>query len=141
MLSICCNIHSKSWRITKIKPFINKHKWEGLNFPSEKDNWKKTEKNNVTVAFNVLCVKKEEIYPTYVSKNNSSSEKQIIILIVLNGKGWGQHYLAIKKISIIKRNNIRTKKTWERTNLNSIKKHMEIKVFVMYLSLLKTLKY
>ena len=27
-------------RITKIKPFINKHKSEGINFPSEKDDWK-----------------------------------------------------------------------------------------------------
>ena len=25
-------------RITKIKPFINKYKWEGINFPSEKDD-------------------------------------------------------------------------------------------------------
>ena len=28
-------------RITKIKPFINKYNWEGINFQSEKDNWKK----------------------------------------------------------------------------------------------------
>ena len=28
-------------RITKIKPFINKYKWEGINFPLEKDDWKK----------------------------------------------------------------------------------------------------
>ena len=28
-------------RITKIKPFINRYKWEGINFPSEKDDWKK----------------------------------------------------------------------------------------------------
>ena len=27
--------------ITKIKPFVNKYNWEGINFPSEKDNWKK----------------------------------------------------------------------------------------------------
>ena len=24
-------------RITKLKPFINKYKWEGINFPSEND--------------------------------------------------------------------------------------------------------
>ena len=41
-------------RITKIKPFINKYNWEGINFPSEKDDWKKFEKNNVTIALNVL---------------------------------------------------------------------------------------
>ena len=28
-------------RITKIKLFINKYNWEGINFPSERDDWKK----------------------------------------------------------------------------------------------------
>ena len=28
-------------RITKIKLFINKYSWEGINYPSEKDDWKK----------------------------------------------------------------------------------------------------
>ena len=42
-------------RITKIKPFINnnKYNWEGINFPSEKDDWKKFEKNNATIALNI----------------------------------------------------------------------------------------
>ena len=45
--------------ITKIKPFINKYK-EGMYFPSERDNWKKIEKNNVTIALNVLYAKEEK---------------------------------------------------------------------------------
>ena len=28
-------------RITKIKPFINKYNWEGINYPSERDYWEK----------------------------------------------------------------------------------------------------
>ena len=28
-------------RITKTKPFLNKYNWEGIHFPSEKDDWKK----------------------------------------------------------------------------------------------------
>ena len=50
--------------ITKIKPFINKCNREG-NFSSEKDDWKKIEQNNVTIALNVLYAKKENIYPAY----------------------------------------------------------------------------
>ena len=46
--------------LTKIKPFINKYKWEEINFPSEKNDWKKIEKNNVTIALNVLYAKKEK---------------------------------------------------------------------------------
>ena len=49
-------------RITNIKLFINKYNWEGINFPSEKDDWKKFEKNNVTIAFNVLHAKKKKSY-------------------------------------------------------------------------------
>ena len=46
-------------RITKIKPFINKNNWEGIN-------WKKFEKKNVTIALNVLYVNKEKISLAYV---------------------------------------------------------------------------
>ena len=73
-------------RITKIKPFINKYKWKGINFPLEKDDWKKIEKNNVTIAFNVLYAKKEKIYSAYVLENNSNRQKQVILLMITNGK-------------------------------------------------------
>ena len=33
-----CRNKKDPQRITKIKPFINNHNWEGTNFPSEKDN-------------------------------------------------------------------------------------------------------
>ena len=44
-------------RITKIKPFMNKY-----NYPSEKDDWKTFDKNDVTIALNFLYAKKEKIY-------------------------------------------------------------------------------
>ena len=31
-------------RISKIKSFINKHNWEGINYPSQKNDLKKFEK-------------------------------------------------------------------------------------------------
>ena len=40
--------------MTKIKLFIKKYKWEGINYPSEKDDFRKTEKNNLIIALNVL---------------------------------------------------------------------------------------
>ena len=36
-----------------------KYNWEGINFPSEKDDWKKNEKNNRIIDLNVLYAKKE----------------------------------------------------------------------------------
>ena len=65
-------------RITKIRPFIKKYKWKGINFPLEKEDWKKLEKNNIAIALNVFYAKKEKMYPAYVSKNNSNREKQAI---------------------------------------------------------------
>ena len=55
-----------------------------MNFPSEKDDWKKFEKNNVTIALNVLYANKEKIYSAYVSKQNSNREKQVILLMIPN---------------------------------------------------------
>ena len=51
--------------MTKIKLFKDKCDWEGINIPSGKDDWKKLEKNNVTIALKVLFAKKEKIYPAY----------------------------------------------------------------------------
>ena len=47
-------------KITKIKLFINKCKHKEINFPLEKDDWKEIVKNNVTIALNVLYMKKEK---------------------------------------------------------------------------------
>ena len=51
-------IGKRSERITKIKPFVNRYNWEAINFPSEKDNWKKSEKNSRTTALKVLYGRK-----------------------------------------------------------------------------------
>ena len=110
-------------RITKIKTFINKNRWEGINFPSEKYDWKK-------FALNVLYAKKEKIYLAYVSKHNSNREKQVTLLMISNGKNAKLSTkdddgisCSKKIITIIKKNYMK--------KLNCIKKYVEIKIFVM----------
>ena len=61
-------------RITKTEPFINKYNQKEINFPLQKDDWKKFEKNNLTTYLNVLYAKRQIIYPDYVSKHNSNYE-------------------------------------------------------------------
>ena len=46
------NIKNDPQRISKIKPFINKCDWKGINFPSQKEDWKKFESNNKSIALN-----------------------------------------------------------------------------------------
>ena len=72
-----------------------------MNFPLEKGNWKKSEKNNLKGALRVLYAKIEKIYSAYVPKHNSNREKQAISLMIPNGEGW--HYLAVKKLSALLR--------------------------------------
>ena len=127
-------------KTTKIKPLRNKYKWEGINVPSEKDELKKFEKNNVTIAFNVVYLKKDKIYPTYASKRNSNREKQVILLMIRNEEKW--HYLAVKKLSALL-TGITSKPCGDiffagivfiplvqKTNLNGIKEYAIIEIFV-----------
>ena len=53
-------IKNDSQRITIINPFINKYNGEGKNYPSGKNDWKKIDKSNVTIALNDLYAKKEK---------------------------------------------------------------------------------
>ena len=43
--------------------YIDSPDWEGINYSSQKDDWEKFEKNNVTIALNVLYAKKEKKSP------------------------------------------------------------------------------
>ena len=61
---------------------ISKKQFYQKNMISKK---KKNEKNNVTIALNILYAKKGKIYPAYVSRNNSNHKKQVIFF---NDSKW-----------------------------------------------------
>ena len=50
------NIENKPERISNIKPFINQYNWEGIDFPDGIKDWKKFERNNKTIALNILYI-------------------------------------------------------------------------------------
>ena len=121
--------------IAKIKPFINKYIWEKINFPSEKDDWEKIEKNNITIDLNVLYAKKEIKYPAYVSKWKrmalSCSKKK------LSASSWGitsKHHGDFYSLNCHQSFSTENKR-------ESIKKYVKINIFVTLLCFLKTLKY
>ena len=82
-------------RISKLKPYINKYNWEGINFPAGSKEWQKFEQNNDTIALNILYAEKntKKINIVYKSKYNNKRKKQVILLMITNGKK--QHYLAV----------------------------------------------
>ena len=124
--------------ITKIKTFINKYNWKKINFPSERHDWKISEKNNVTSTLIILYGKKEKIYPAYVSKHNSNRETRVIVLMIPNGEEW--HYLEVIKLSALLRG-ITSKHHGDfdclnclpsfatEKNLNHIKRYVRINIF------------
>ena len=69
-------------RKSYIKPFIKEYNWKGINYPAKTDYWKTFDKNNPTIALNILYIKENNIYPTYISRYNSTHEKQIILLMI-----------------------------------------------------------
>ena len=92
-------------RVSNIKPFINIYNWKGINYPSKTDDWKMLEKNNLIIVLNILYVKEKEICLAYISKINLNCKKHRILLMIQNEEKEGWHYLALKKISITRRNN------------------------------------
>ena len=71
-------------------------KWKGINYPSKTDDWKTFEKNNPTIALNILYIKEKEVCPAYISQIHSNCEKQMIFLMIPNVEKEGWHYLAVK---------------------------------------------
>ena len=89
------NIGRDPQRLSKIKPFITKYNWGGIEFPMQKD-YKKFEQNNETIALNILYVfyNTEQIRCAYKSKYNNERKNQVILLMITDGEKW--HYLALK---------------------------------------------
>ena len=86
-------------RIPKLKPCISKYNWERINFPAGSKEWRKFEQNNDTIALNILYAEKntKKINIVYKSKYNNKRKKQVILLMIGDGKKY--HYLAVTNLS------------------------------------------
>ena len=95
------NIETHPERISKLKPYINKYNWEGIDFPAGPKEWKKFERNNKTIALNILFIphNTKTIRVAYRSEHNNKRKKQVILLMITDGKKW--HYLAVTNLSAL----------------------------------------
>ena len=73
-------IEKNPQRIWKLKPYINKYNWEGINFPAGSKEWQKFERNNKTVALNVLYIRHntKTINVAYISEYNNKRKSNFI---------------------------------------------------------------
>ena len=74
--------------ITNIGPHIGLYNWEGIEFSARINDWKRFERNNKTIALNILFVPNNEktINLAYKSKYNRKPENQVVFLILLMAK-------------------------------------------------------
>ena len=72
------------------------YNWKGIEFPAGIKDWKRFERNNKTIALNILFAPHNEktIILTYKSKYNSKCKNQVVLLMITDGKKW--HYIALK---------------------------------------------
>ena len=61
--------------------------WQGIEFPAGPKDWAKFEKNNETIALNVLCVppNTKEISAAYKSKYNHKRKNQVNLIMITVG--------------------------------------------------------
>ena len=92
-------------KISKLKPYINNYNWEGTDFPAGPKDWIKCERNNKTIALNILSIphNTKTIRIAYRSEHNNKRKKQVILLMITDGKKW--HYLAVTNLSALLQGN------------------------------------
>ena len=66
------------------------------------NEWKKFERNK-TIALNILFVNVKKIRVAYRSEYNNKRKKQVILLMITDGKKW--HYLAVTNLSALLQGN------------------------------------
>ena len=100
--SIVASIHNTEIdhhpdRIAKLKPFIKKYNWNGINFPTEQKDWDRFERNNKDVALNILSAHstKKKIDIVKTSKHNNTRKHKVILLII-SDKDNNWHYICVK---------------------------------------------
>ena len=97
-------IESHPERISNIRPHIDQYNWEGIEFPAGIKDWKKFERNNKTIALNILFVPHNEntIDLAYKSKYNRKRENQVVLLMIADGEQSDEvdkwHYIALKRL-------------------------------------------
>ena len=86
-------------RILKLKPYISKYNWEGIDLQAGPKEWQKFERNNKTITLNILFIQRntKTISVEYRSEYNTKRKKQVILSMITDGKKC--HYLAVTNLS------------------------------------------
>ena len=80
-------------------PFIDQYNWKDIDFPTGPDSWEALERNNKSIARNILHVpcNTKGMGHAYRSEYNLKCQNEIILLIITDSEK--RHYLALKRLS------------------------------------------
>ena len=93
-------IRKDSQRTSKLEPYSDRYNWTGIKFPTPINQCRKFERQNPSIALNVLYIEAEKrIKQAYISKFNLVREKIVDLLIIR--EGVKKHYVAITKLSAL----------------------------------------
>ena len=94
-------IEKNRQRISNLKPYINKYNWEGIEFSAGQKDLIKFQKNNKTIALNILFIphNAKTIRVAYRSEYSHKRKKQVILLMITDSEKW--HYLAVTNVSAL----------------------------------------
>ena len=67
--------------MTKIKPFVDKYNWKGINYPSETNDSQNLKKFILQLVL-IFYILKRKTYPAFVFKHNLNRQKEFIILMI-----------------------------------------------------------
>ena len=76
-VTVALNYEEIKWNpesVSNITPLINKYNWKRINYPTKIDDWKTFEKNNPTIALNILYIKKSK-YVQLIFQNITQTVK------------------------------------------------------------------
>ena len=107
---------------------------ERVKFPARPEEWKKSERNDKTIALNVLYMQHntKTISVAYRSEYSNKCRKQVILLMITNSKKY--HYLAATNLSALLQGNSSNHEEDfyylncfnSYTSMNKLKEHKEI---------------
>ncbi|XP_057308440.1 uncharacterized protein LOC130646281 [Hydractinia symbiolongicarpus] len=84
-------------RISKLRPYIDRYNWQGIEFPTSIKDINKFERNNPDIAVNVLYVTGRSFNILRRSTFNERKRQQANLLLLTDEKK--NHYVAIKNLS------------------------------------------
>ena len=79
------NFRNHQEEISKIRSFISRCNWKGIDFPSGREHWKRFEQNNKTIALNILFAPHKRKKIAYKSRYNREHKNQVILLMITDG--------------------------------------------------------